>query len=94
MKHRNFFINIETLFKTSLLFYKLLIFILNHHLNNKGEVEWKHLVQKMEHNDVKEVLNIYKEGIDTKMATFETNLPSEQVWDEKHHATLRFVAEE
>lgn len=48
----------------------------------------------MEHNDLKEVLNIYKEGSDTKMATFETNVSSEQVWDEKHHATLRFVAEE
>ncbi|MFC9540271.1 GNAT family N-acetyltransferase [Lysinibacillus sp. NPDC056959] len=51
-------------------------------------------VRKMEHNDLKEVLNIYKEGIETGMATFETNVQSEQVWDERHHATLRFVAEE
>jgi len=28
------------------------------------------------------------------MATFETIVPSEQVWDERHHAILRFVAEE
>ncbi|SKB98455.1 hypothetical protein SAMN06295926_11563 [Lysinibacillus sp. AC-3] len=28
------------------------------------------------------------------MATFETYVPGEQVWDERHHATLRFVAEE
>ncbi|WP_346655525.1 GNAT family N-acetyltransferase [Lysinibacillus sphaericus] len=28
------------------------------------------------------------------MATFETIVPSAQVWDERHHATLRFVAEE
>jgi len=27
------------------------------------------------------------------MATFETIVPSEQVWDKRHHATLRFVAE-
>jgi len=52
------------------------------------------LIRKMEHKDLKEVLNIYKEGIDTGMATFETNVPSEQVWDERHHAILRFVAEE
>ncbi|MGE7689799.1 N-acetyltransferase family protein [Lysinibacillus sp. NPDC097214] len=52
------------------------------------------LIRKMEHKDLKEVLSIYKEGIDTGMATFETNVPSEQVWDERHHANLRFVAEE
>jgi len=52
------------------------------------------LIRKMEHKDLKAVLNIYKEGIDTGMATFETNVPSEQVWDGRHHATLRFVAEE
>ena len=51
-------------------------------------------VRKMELNDLKEVLNIYKEGIETGMATFETNAPSEQVWNEGYHATLRFVAEE
>lgn len=52
------------------------------------------LIRKMEHKDLKEVINIYKEGIDTGMATFETNVPNKQVWDERHHSTLRFVAEE
>ncbi len=52
------------------------------------------VIRKMEKNDLIEVLKIYKEGIETEMATFETNVPSEQVWDERHHATLRFVAEE
>ncbi|MGN4123432.1 N-acetyltransferase family protein [Lysinibacillus sphaericus] len=28
------------------------------------------------------------------MATFQTEIPSEQVWDEGHHATLRFVPED
>lgn len=28
------------------------------------------------------------------MTTFETIVQSEQVWDERYHATLRFVAEE
>ncbi|MEK8198222.1 MULTISPECIES: GNAT family N-acetyltransferase [Lysinibacillus] len=52
------------------------------------------VIRKMEKNDLIEVLKIYKEGIETGMATFETNVPSEQVWDERHHETLRFVAEE
>ena len=52
------------------------------------------IIRKMEKKDLKEVLKIYKEGIETGMATFETIVPSEQVWDERHHATLRFVAEE
>lgn len=51
-------------------------------------------IRKMEQKDLLEVLKIYQEGINTGMATFETNVPSEQVWNEKHHATLRFVAEE
>ncbi|MEX3743792.1 MULTISPECIES: GNAT family N-acetyltransferase [Lysinibacillus] len=50
-------------------------------------------IRKMEQKDLLEVLKIYQEGINTGMATFETNVPSEQVWNEKHHATLRFVAE-
>ena len=51
-------------------------------------------IRKMEQKDLLEVLKIYQEGINTGMATFESNVPSEQVWNEKHHATLRFVAEE
>ncbi|MGY4797929.1 N-acetyltransferase family protein [Lysinibacillus fusiformis] len=50
-------------------------------------------IRKMEQKDLAEVLRIYREGIKTGMATFETNVPSERVWDEGHHATLRFVAE-
>ncbi|MGY3190025.1 N-acetyltransferase family protein [Lysinibacillus sp. TE18511] len=52
------------------------------------------IIRKMEQKDLIEVIKIYQEGINTGMATFETNAPSEQVWNEKHHATLRFVAEE
>ncbi|MGD2197423.1 N-acetyltransferase family protein [Lysinibacillus fusiformis] len=51
-------------------------------------------IRKMKKNDLKEVLQIYKEGIETGMATFETIVPSQHVWDNGHHATLRFVAEE
>ncbi|MFE3573382.1 GNAT family N-acetyltransferase [Lysinibacillus sp. NPDC059133] len=52
------------------------------------------LIRKMAQKDLKEVLKIYPEGIDTGMATFQTEVPSERVWDEGHHAALRFVAEE
>jgi len=36
------------------------------------------IIRKMEKKDLKEVLHIYKEGIETGMATFETIVPSEQ----------------
>jgi len=52
------------------------------------------IIRKMEQKDLKDVLKIYKEGIETGMATFQTEVPSEQVWDEGHHATLRFIAED
>lgn len=51
------------------------------------------ITRKMEKKDLQEVLKIYKEGIETGMATFQTKVPSEQVWDEGHHSTLRFIAE-
>ncbi|AXQ50879.1 GNAT family N-acetyltransferase [Lysinibacillus fusiformis] len=54
----------------------------------------KLIIRKMENKDLQEVLKIYKEGIETGMATFQTEVPSEQVWDEGHHSTLRFVAED
>ena len=54
------------------------------------------VIRKMKKKDLIEVLKIYKEGIETGIATFETTVPrpSEQIWDERHHETLRFVAEE
>ena len=39
------------------------------------------------------VANIYKEGIDTGIATFETNVPTFEVWNKAHMSTCRFVAE-
>jgi len=51
------------------------------------------IIRKMGQKDLKAVLEIYKEGIETGMATFQTEVPSEQEFDEGHHATLRFVAE-
>ncbi|MFW7188086.1 GNAT family N-acetyltransferase [Lysinibacillus sp. BNK-21] len=39
---------------------------------------YKLIIRKMEKKDLQEVLKIYKEGIETGMATFETIVPSEQ----------------
>lgn len=38
------------------------------------------------------VANIYKEGIDTEFATFETKVSSFQSWDDAHIKACRFVA--
>lgn len=43
--------------------------------------------------DWESVANIYKQGIDTGMATFETNVPTFEAWDEAHMSTCRFIAE-
>jgi L-amino acid N-acyltransferase YncA len=51
------------------------------------------IIRQMEQKDLVDVLKIYKDGIETGMATFQTDVPSERAWDEGHHATLRFVAE-
>lgn len=42
--------------------------------------------------DWQDVAQIYKEGIATGMATFETSVPSWDVWNASHLATCRFVA--
>ncbi|WP_423997046.1 N-acetyltransferase family protein [Maribacter sp. IgM3_T14_3] len=39
------------------------------------------------------VANIYKEGIATGIATFETNAPTYEAWDKAHMSTCRFVVE-
>ena len=39
-----------------------------------------------------DVLNIYKEGIDTGNATFNTIVPSWKEWDAAHHSHSRIVA--
>jgi len=39
-----------------------------------------------------EVSNIYKDGIDTGMATFETEIPSWESWDKNHIRSCRLLA--
>ncbi len=42
-------------------------------------------------NDSKRILEIYKMGLDTRNATFETSVPSWTDWDSKHLEHSRFV---
>ncbi|SOC39857.1 GNAT family N-acetyltransferase [Ureibacillus acetophenoni] len=50
-------------------------------------------VRQMVETDLDQVLKIYGEGLATGYATFETTIPSKEVWDKKYHPKLRFVAE-
>lgn len=43
--------------------------------------------------DYPTVAQIYAEGIATKMATFETEVPNWTIWNTKYHPFCRFVAE-
>ncbi|KGR77233.1 GNAT family N-acetyltransferase [Ureibacillus manganicus] len=51
------------------------------------------IVRQLMETDLDQVLKIYGEGLATKCATFETNIPSKEVWHKKYHPTLRFAAE-
>lgn len=48
----------------------------------------------MRHTDGNQVLEIYKMGIETRNATFETSIPSWDEWDSKHIKHSRFVFEQ
>jgi len=48
-------------------------------------------IREMRDSDGPEVLEIYQYGLETRNATFETQLPSWKDWDEKHHKQFRFV---
>lgn len=49
------------------------------------------MIRELVRNDGPRVLEIYKMGIDSKNATFETVVPSWTDWDLKHHKHSRFV---
>jgi len=42
--------------------------------------------------DWNDVARIYKEGLDTGIASFETEVPPFEVWDHKFHKACRLVA--
>jgi phosphinothricin acetyltransferase len=50
-------------------------------------------VRDLRAGDWPEVARIYREGIETGNATFETEVPSWEEWDARHLAAHRFVAE-
>ncbi|XLS30643.1 N-acetyltransferase family protein [Flavobacteriaceae bacterium M23B6Z8] len=49
------------------------------------------MIREMKLNDSERILEIYKMGLETKNATFETEVPSCSEWDLKHHKHSRFV---
>lgn len=49
------------------------------------------MIRGMTSQDANRVLEIYKMGLETRNATFETDVPSWADWDAKHHAHSRFV---
>lgn len=50
------------------------------------------LIREMNTNDWYEVASIYKQGIQTGTATFQTEVPSYDEWDKGHLKECRFVA--
>jgi L-amino acid N-acyltransferase YncA len=52
------------------------------------------MVRIMLNSDSQSVLEIYRMGLETRNATFETTVPSWQEWDSKHLPHSRFVFEE
>jgi L-amino acid N-acyltransferase YncA len=52
------------------------------------------MIRNMLNGDSQKVLEIYKMGLETRNATFETIVPSWQEWDSKHLRHSRFVSEE
>jgi len=52
------------------------------------------MIRTMLQSDNERVLDIYRMGLETRNATFETIVPSWQEWDSKHLSHSRFVFEE
>jgi L-amino acid N-acyltransferase YncA len=52
------------------------------------------MVREMRQSDNESILEIYRMGLETRNATFETIVPSWQDWDSKHLTHSRFVSEE
>ncbi|BDD03972.1 GNAT family N-acetyltransferase [Aureibacter tunicatorum] len=53
----------------------------------------KLIFRKLEKSDWEKVSQIYSEGLDTGNATFETNIPSWESWNNSHLNDCRHVAE-
>lgn len=59
-------------------------------IKRRGRVDFQ--IQPMQPSDWNEVRAIYREGIETRNATFETAAPDWEKWDASHLAFCRFVA--
>lgn len=53
-----------------------------------------YIIDKMKDTDWPEVAEIYLQGIETKLATFQPVLPTWDYWDQTHHKDCRFVAKD
>jgi len=49
------------------------------------------MIRNMVEGDLPAVLDIYKKGIETRNATFETTVPTPEKWSRSHHKFCRFV---
>jgi len=49
-------------------------------------------ITPFDHTNWPSIAKIYKEGIDTQMATFETQIPAWEVWDNSHLKSCRLKA--
>jgi phosphinothricin acetyltransferase len=52
------------------------------------------VIRAMQENDWESVAQIYQEGMDTDMATFETQVPSWEKWNLGHLKVCRLVVEQ
>lgn len=52
------------------------------------------LLRKLKASDWDEVCRIYRQGMDTNLATFESKIPSYEKWDSGHFPFGRLVAEQ
>ena len=52
------------------------------------------MIRCMRQEDAAAVLDIYRDGIDGRNATFETVVPEWEAWDRRHLPHSRFVFEE
>ena len=52
------------------------------------------IIRPLIESDYKKVATIYREGLKTGIATFETNVPSWDIWDQKFLPVCRFVIED
>ncbi len=61
-------------------------------LRGEAETQMEYIIDKMKASDWEQVRSIYREGIVTRNATFETEAPSWEKWDSSHFPDVRLVA--